>query len=289
MADKAETKRNVAVVTGAAGGIGRALVAELLQAQYTVVAVDAHAEALQAAWAAEPRVQAVNCDVTDPSAVEALAAGVWETHKQVDAVFCNAGVMPPLAPFFDSRVDDARWVFEVNVFGVWHTAQAFGRRLVAQTSQSMLVITGSEHSVSAPMPLGAAYTASKHALLGLADVLRMEMPDQVSVSLLCPGMVNTALGNSIERRPTAFGGAGSNPMGGSIPKGLAPERIAAHCLTEAQKGTPYIFTHHSVHDLVRERTEQLLAELARQTHAEDGSAHSDTRKLFQDWMGTTKD
>ena len=149
--------------------------------------------------------------------------------------------MPPLEPFLETPVATARWVFEVNVFGVWQTIQAFGKALAVKKTPSMLVITGSEHSVSVPMPLGAAYTASKHALLGLTDVIRMEMPEHVSVSLLCPGMVNTALGNSIERRPAEFGGAGSNPMGDSIPMGLAPARIAEHCLAEAQKGTPYIF------------------------------------------------
>ena len=97
-------------------------------------------------------------------------------------------------------------VLEVNLIGVWHGCAVFGRRFVDQGTPAHIVNTGSEHSLGVPHLRAGAYTASKHAVLGLSDVLRRELPDHVKVSVLCPGIVPSRLAEAARNRPERFGG-----------------------------------------------------------------------------------
>lgn len=278
----------VAVVTGAASGIGLGISRALVEEGCSVVLADIKAEAAQSAAQelAEGggKVAGVMCDVTNPESVEALADFAWDQFGQVDLVFCNAGVMPAPAPFVEARLEIARWVFEVNYFGVWNTAQAFSRRLLAQGTPAHLTITGSENSICVPAPLVAAYNSSKHALLGLAEVIRGEMPEYIGVSILCPGITKTALSSSIETRPEEFGGAEKDPFGGQMPIGMDPDAIGRHTVEQVKSGSFYIMTHHCNRYMVVERYEEQLEALDSQTSPDDGSDALDTRKLIKAMM-----
>ena len=181
----------VAVVTGGGSGIGRGIALALARAGSTVVVADIDAERAERV-AAEVQSRGgeatgVACDVTDRDAVEDLAGSAWARHGHVDLVANNAGVFPKFASVLDTDEREARWVLEVNLMGVWYGCAAFGKRFVDQGTPAHILNTGSENSVGIPHTHAAFYTASKHGVLALSDVLRRELPDFVGVSVLCPG------------------------------------------------------------------------------------------------------
>ena len=276
----------VAVVTGGASGIGLGLARALVNEGCNVVLADMKADTAEARAkelsAESVEVVSQECDVTQPASVTRLADFAWERFGQVDLVFCNAGVMPPPGPFVAAKQEEARWVFEVNYFGVWNTAQEFSRRLLAQGSPAHLTITGSENSICVPAPLVAAYNSSKHAVLGLAEVIRGEMPEFIGVSILCPGIVKTALSSSIETRPDEYGGAQKDPFGGELPLGMDPDDIGRRAIEQVKAGSFYIMTHHCNRYMVVERYEEQLAALDAQTRPDDGSDELDTRKIMRE-------
>lgn len=179
-----------AVVTGGGSGIGRALCLALAEAGMDVVAADLDLAGAEetAALVAERgrRGLALECDVTEEASVAALADASWDTLGSVDLIWNNAGVVTT-RPFLETTLDDLRWVLDVNTVGVFLGMREFGRRFVEQGTPCRVVVTGSEHSLGVANLLSAPYTASKHAVLALADVLRRETPDFLGVSVLCPG------------------------------------------------------------------------------------------------------
>jgi NAD(P)-dependent dehydrogenase (short-subunit alcohol dehydrogenase family) len=185
----------VVVVTGAATGVGRALAREAAGRGADVVAVDVDdpGETTELIAAAGGRARRARADVRDLAALQALAE---ELGGPVDLVCANAGT--GAGGTIDTiKSDDLRHLLEVNVLGVFHTAQAFlpGLRLARAAGRpAALLITGSEHSLGVPpyVPPMTGYTTTKHALLGLAAAFRRDLaPEDIAVSLLCPGYVRT--------------------------------------------------------------------------------------------------
>ena len=274
----------VAVITGAGSGIGRGIARALAKEGCHLVLADIREDRAGevATELSSPSMQtaAFACDISERRQVEALAEAAWQRFGRVDLVFCNAGVMPTNSALLDAEEDAARWVFEVNYFGTRATAQVFGRRLVEQGSAATLVITGSENSLCVPAPLLGDYNASKHAVHSLADVLRTELPDFIGVSLVCPGIVKTALPGTLALKPQAYGGPGDAAFGGDMPIGLDPDQVGEHVVREVAAGTFYIVTHHCVRYMVVERYQALLAAFDQQTDPDDGTDALDTRKLM---------
>jgi len=274
----------VAVITGAGSGIGLSLARALAAQGCKLVLADVRADAVTSVCEslANGGAEAVayGCDISQQASVEALADGAWERFGQVDLVFCNAGVMPPNAPFLDADENSARWVFEINYFGTRTTAQIFGARLIAQGAPAQLIITGSENSLCVPAPLMADYNASKHAVHGLADMIRREMPDFIAVRLACPGIVKTCLPATVALRPARFGGPVEDPFGGDMPLGMNPDDVARHIVSQLDTDAFYLLTHHCVRYMVVERYQELLHAFDAQTSADDGSDEIDTRKLM---------
>ena len=99
----------------------------------------------------------------------------------------NAGITVPRRKVIRSSLEDARRVMEVNYFGVWQGASVFGQRFVEQGTLAHILNTSSENGLGAPVKRIGLYTASKHAVLGMSDVMRQELPDHIGVSVLCPG------------------------------------------------------------------------------------------------------
>jgi NAD(P)-dependent dehydrogenase (short-subunit alcohol dehydrogenase family) len=272
-----------AVITGGGSGIGRSLVLELATQGCNVMVADVRKESAETvvdALASDGvKAVATACDVTDYAQLEALADAAWSEFGAIDMVFCNAGVMPGPGPFVEADEASGRWVFEVNYFGTRNTAQVFSRRLIAQGTPANLVLTGSENSLCVPAPLMCDYNASKHAVLGMSEMIRSEMPDFITVSVICPGMVKTGLSSSVELRPDKFGGPGEDPFGGEMPAGMDSDTVARHAVEEIKKGTFYILTHHCVRYMVVERYEELIGAFDDQASPDDGSDAFDTRKL----------
>lgn len=228
-----EFRIETAIITGAGGGIGAALAAEAAARGATRLFLldideDRAREVADGLARDGLAIDAIGCDVTDHAALDRIAEQVFRSCDGPFLVCANAGVTVPRAPLFEADPGNLRWVFEVNVFGSWATLKAFGSRMAAGGHAGWLLVTASEHSVGVPFPGGSGYTASKHAVLGLADVLRRELPAQIGVSALIPGLVATSLWGSIGKRPERFGGPGKPAPGADrlMAEGIPPAVIA---------------------------------------------------------------
>ena len=246
-------KARPVVVTGGANGIGAALAVEAAgrgASGVAVIDVDGEAANAVVAQIAELGVtaSAYECDVADADAVEAVADQIIDTYGLPGLVIANAGVMAPTSPLLDTPASDIEWVLGVNLRGVIHTLQSFGRRLVASEGGGWLLATGSEHSLGVPHLFGAPYTASKHGVLGVCDVLRGELPDHVGVSVLCPGLTTSQLWNATAVRPNQFGGAvDGDPASGAFMEasGMAAATVAERALDGVAAGDFLIATHYN--------------------------------------------
>ena len=267
------------VITGGASGIGLAIARQLADRGCQIVLADIDAAALTICADERDSFRTFVCDVTQQQALEALADFSWATLGGVDLVFANAGVGLPLRPLLDHTEAHARWVMEVNYFGVWHTLQTFGPRLIRQGSQCQVVVTGSENSIAVPAPLLGAYNATKHAVLGLTETFDRETPDFLGVSLLCPALVATNIAASVSRIPDEFGGP-ETFSGGAPALGFSPEQVAEHAIAGVKAGDFYIFTHHCNRNMISERLSAQLDAIDRQTQPDDGSDACNTRSLL---------
>lgn len=187
-----------AVITGGATGIGLALAREMGRAGARIILFEPREHRLQEAVAAleaggidaKYRVG----DVSKPEQVEALADFAWAENGRGDIIVNNAGVSGGRSSVLDMDLAEARALYEVNFWGVWHGIAAFGKRYKADGLPSAIYTTGSENSLFNALPkTGGAYVSSKHAVLGLMDVLRREAPDNIELGLIIPGWVKSEL------------------------------------------------------------------------------------------------
>jgi len=188
--------RNV-VITGGASGIGFALAKNLGARGCRIMIAEPDEARLQSAVA---KLEKLNvdahyciCDVTDLAQIEKLADSAWDAFERVDMVFNNAGVGIPQSTVVDTNIEQLKAMFDVNFFGVWYGSQVFGKRFLAQGTPAGIYNTGSENSLFNAVPLNAGYLATKHAVLGMTDNLREQMPDFINVGLIIPGFVKSEL------------------------------------------------------------------------------------------------
>ncbi|HLK10686.1 MAG TPA: SDR family oxidoreductase [Candidatus Binatia bacterium] len=185
----------VAVVTGGASGIGRALGEELARRGAAVVLADVQADEAAAAAgqlaAAGRRAAGVALDVTDASAVARVIDGVAAEHGRLDFVFNNAGIAVG-GELRDHTLEAWNRIIDVNLRGVVHGVQAayplmlrqgFGH--IVNTASMAGLVTG---------PFLGSYATTKHAVVGLSKALRVEAAASgVRVSVLCPGVIRTPI------------------------------------------------------------------------------------------------
>jgi NAD(P)-dependent dehydrogenase (short-subunit alcohol dehydrogenase family) len=281
-----ELSGKVAVVTGGASGIGLGIARALAAHGVDVVIADIEHDAAQRAASdlavGSTRSMGVACDVSLRASVEELADRAWSEFGHVDIIVNNAGVFPPRRPLVELSDEDARWVLDVNVLGVLNGCAVFGRRFIDQGTPAHIVNTGSENSLGVPHTHGAVYTASKHAVLGLSDVLRQELPDFIGVSILCPGMVASDLGRATRNRQDRYGGPQYRDRRPPNPGlGLQPDDVGNRVVEAIERGDFYIVTHPPVRELVEERTAELLAAFDAQAPRFDGDEYLDTRAVMR--------
>ncbi len=186
----------VAVVTGGASGIGRAIAEALVAEGATVVIADVVDEALQVV-AAELGVLGVHTDVSDPASVQALADAVIERHGSVGIVVNNAGI-GGLGRIEDLALSDWKRLIDVNLWGAIHGVSVFLPLLRANPDGGHLVNTGSMSSFVADAGLGA-YTVAKYGVAALTETLALELAGtDVHVTLLAPGTVRSNFGRDRE-------------------------------------------------------------------------------------------
>jgi NAD(P)-dependent dehydrogenase (short-subunit alcohol dehydrogenase family) len=159
---------NVAVVTGAGSGIGRACSVALAGAGFTVVLAGRRQEPLEAAAAgAGNGAVAIQADVRDPTSVAALFAGVESRFGRLDFLFNNAGVGAPAVPLEELDPEDWRTVIETILTGAFLCTQQAFRLMKRQTPRGGRIVNNGSISAYVPRPMSAPYTAAKHGITGL--------------------------------------------------------------------------------------------------------------------------
>jgi NAD(P)-dependent dehydrogenase (short-subunit alcohol dehydrogenase family) len=204
----------VAVVTGGASGIGKALVEGLAARGATVVIADVEKDKLEqtAAELTErtgATVVGIVTDVTDTDSVNGLAAETFERFGAVHLLFNNAGVGSPSAKVWDTTPNDWRWVHSVNVLGVAFGIQAFVPRMLAGGEPGHIVNTSSGDGTVMPLAAASVYAASKAAVSTLTECLAMQLEAEGAVlgaSLFLPagGLLDTGLWTADRNRPDAL-------------------------------------------------------------------------------------
>lgn len=262
----------VAVVTGAASGFGLALAAECAANSMDVVLLDLDgervaAEAAQLAATCDRTVVGAAIDVADERRVTAAAAWVAERFPAVDLVVSNVGVQlfGSVERFTD---DEWRWILDVNVIGSARVVRAF-LPLLRKAEHGRLAFTTSSSVLDPAARLGA-YQATKFAVWGLAETLRLELePDGIDVSVILPsGMVTRHLETSEAaqpdhlRRPIAEAEdfevmMASNP--GMAAMLATPDDAARGVVEAVLDGRRYVITHGDLTEAIARRADDLTA------------------------------
>jgi len=196
----------VAVVTGGASGIGRALAERFAEEGMKVVLSDVEERALRAAeaelLAGGAEVLAVTTDVGSAESMDHLAEATLDRFGAAHVLALNAGVSGGGGPMEDLTTSDWQWAIDVNLYGIIHGLRVFLSGLKAQ-DEGHVVVTASVAGLTS-YPGTGPYNATKHAAVAIAETLHAELDEagsEVGVSCLCPGMVSTQIYDSGRNRP----------------------------------------------------------------------------------------
>jgi NAD(P)-dependent dehydrogenase (short-subunit alcohol dehydrogenase family) len=203
----------VAVITGAASGIGLAMAHDFAGRGMKLVLADIDQSALEAVAEAFRTAGTdtidLKVDVRSETQVHALADAAFARHGAVHVVCNNAGVAAPLmrSMAWEASIDDWRWMMDVNFMGVLHGVRAFVPRMLAGGEEGHVVNTA---SVAGLLTAGNPYHVSKHAVSCLTEGLYKDLRGlgaRVSASVLCPGIIRTAILDGERNRPAEYGAA----------------------------------------------------------------------------------
>jgi NAD(P)-dependent dehydrogenase (short-subunit alcohol dehydrogenase family) len=270
----------VVVVTGGASGIGRSLAhafaragAKLIIADIKQVPVDTVVGDIKARGG---EATAVCVDLSLRDDVARLAKITIERYGRIN-MLCNIAGVQALSKLHETKWADIEWIFSVNVFALCHTVHFFMPHLLAAAARgerAHVVNTASGFGLAVP-PLGptlpTAYTGSKHAVVGLSDAMRVDLKDTgVSVSVVCPGVVNTQTWTSTSFRPVRFGGpAPGSPQSKAVIEavGQDPDETASMILEGLHCGDFYILPYTeessaSMKQAIAKRYEELMAAIS---------------------------
>ena len=206
--DRLEGK--VAVVTGGARGIGRAISLRLARDGADIVTSDVN---LSGAESVAEEVRSLGrsaiarqVDVTDEKQVEGLFADATGEFGQVDIAVANAGIIV-IAPMIDTSVDDWQRLFAVNVTGVWFTCKFAAKQMIGRGGGGKIILAASAAGKIASARMVGAYSTTKHAVIGITRSLGVELAkDKINVNAYCPGIVDTAMWDQIDREAGALAG-----------------------------------------------------------------------------------
>jgi NAD(P)-dependent dehydrogenase (short-subunit alcohol dehydrogenase family) len=260
----------VAVITGAASGIGLAVAERLAAEGMRLVLGDVEATRLAAVReqfeARGVPVLARVFDVRDPAEHAALASEAVERFGGVHLLFANAGVMTA-GPAHEQSRDDWEWVLGVNLWGVIHAVRAFLPVLLEQEEAHLLATSSTAGVVAAP--LIAPYSVAKFGVVGLMESLARELVrTTVDVSVLCPSNVATRITEAERNRPSelAEGGQGKvaerflERAGQQIADGMSPEDVAAQVVAAVRARRFWILTHPEWKGILERRIASLVAD-----------------------------
>jgi NAD(P)-dependent dehydrogenase (short-subunit alcohol dehydrogenase family) len=272
-----EFQGKVAVVTGAASGIGRGLAERCAQEGMKVVLADIEEKALMRAsqelQAAGAQVLAVQTDVSKVTDVEALAQKTMATYGAVHLLFNNAGVGAGTV-VWESTLADWEWTLGVNLWGVIHGIRTFVPFMLEQQTEGHIVNTASIAGLISGPGLGI-YKVTKHGVVTLSETLYHELAlrrANIKVSVLCPGFVSTRIMDSARNRPVHLQNDPTEErmspaseamlqfMRQVVESGMPPHQVADIVFQAIRDEKFYIFTHPELKEAIRVRMEDILQE-----------------------------
>jgi NAD(P)-dependent dehydrogenase (short-subunit alcohol dehydrogenase family) len=284
-----DVEGKVAVVTGAASGIGRALVDRFAAAGMQVVLADVEAEALAKAEAevkaANPTVEtlAVVTDVSQRASVDALAGATRDRFGGTHVLCNNAGVSGGGGALWETTERDWAWVMGVNLMGVVHGIQAFLPAMVASGEQGHVVNTSSVLGLATGG--GSIYGVTKHAVTRLTEGLWYDLRAAnapIGVSVLCPGLIATNIMSSGRNRPSELQNEGVTPTPEMQQRlqtmqrvfaenGMPPSEVAEIVFDAIRTDRFYVLTHpEQEKETVKARFEAILDEASPPPPRADG-------------------
>jgi NAD(P)-dependent dehydrogenase (short-subunit alcohol dehydrogenase family) len=263
----------VAVITGAASGIGLALAERCVREGMKVVLADVEEGSLARAETelqmAGGTVLAVRTDVSKRSDVEDLARQAVGTFGQVHLLCNNAGVAAG-GPPWEATWKDWEWVIGVNLWGVIHGVKVFTPLMLAQNTECHIVNTSSAAGLIVG-GVSAPYSVTKHAVVALSESLYLSLQQRnslVKVSVLCPGLVNTNIANAERNRPAELRNepvsltpemeAGLAAFKAAMAASMPPAQVAGVVFDAIQKEQFYILTRPEWTEVIQLRTDKLL-------------------------------
>ncbi len=261
--------KSVAVVTGAASGIGRGMAERFAAEGMAVVLADIEEKPL-AKLETElnhkgATVLSVRTDVSKSEEVENLAEQTYDVFGHVHILCNNAGVVCS-RPIWEHTIEDWEWVLGVNLWGVIHGIRSFVPRMLSQNTKCHIVNTASILGMVRG-PGEGIYKVTKHGVVVLSETLADELAlkdSEIQVHVLCPGWVRTGILESdrnrpdIPQNPSVESSDGVRNVRLEMEAGMSPEEVADHVYKAIQTGTFYIFTHPEQKALVQERMENII-------------------------------
>lgn len=259
----------VSVITGGASGIGfglaqaigraggEVLIAEPDPSRLGAACERLQSEGIKARWAV--------CDVRDPASVEALAKTAFSTGDRVSLLVNNAGVSTSRVKLQDKDLSEVRALFDINFFGVWHGCAAFAPYFIEQGEPAGIYNLASENAFFCAVSRSAAYIASKHAVVGLTESFREDVPDFMAVGAIYPGFVQSEM-----------------TAGPLMDRGMTAEDFGAKILPQIEAGETVVVAHpyNIVH--IEERFDVLKRAHATYAPRYAGDESMDVRLILQE-------
>jgi len=259
----------VAVITGAASGMGRAMAERFAQEGMKVVLADVEAGPLEIAVQqmhhAEHDVIGVLTDVSKAESVENLAQKALAAYGKVHVVCNNAGVSggngSPGSVIWEASLNDWTWVTNVNYWGVAHGIRVFVPIMLRQDEEGHVVNTSSMSGVT---PGNGVYGATKHAVVSMSESLYRDFKrrnTKLGVTCLIPDVTNTRMIDAVRNRPPEFANQGEvartpeeqQRIAAWAAAGKQPEEVAEMVVQAIRNNQLYLLTHDAQDERIEDR------------------------------------
>ena len=251
----------VAVVTGAASGLGRAMAegfaAEGMRVVVSDIDADGAREVAAALAARGHEAIAVRTDVSRYEDLERLADLAFDRFGAVHLLCNNAGVVKS-ARAWALTLDDWKWVLDVDLWSVIHGVRVFVPRMLAQGGGGHLVNTASMSGLL-PMPRLAAYSTAKSGVVALSEALQHDLAAEgsdIGVSVFCPGFIATRITDSARHRPSSLSDTAASVgprTAADVTPTMTAEEAAREVLDAVRTGRFWILTHPDYRAVIQDR------------------------------------